>query len=80
MDNMKKKAEIHLLPSHVKTYRFIEKYIQKNIVAPEINEISLGIHMSIRQTYRALSDLQKLELISRSQHKTRSIVILKPLV
>ena len=73
------KKEIQLQPSHVKAYRFIEKYTKKNIVSPEVSEIAKGIGMSERQTYRAIDDLQELGFVSKVPYTPRSIKIVKPL-
>jgi len=76
---MEKKAEINLQPSHVKAYRYIQKYVKKNIVAPEIAEIASGIKLTVRHTYRIIDDLQDLGYISKDSHKKRSIKIEKPM-
>lgn len=77
---MKKQAtEINLQPSHVKAYRFIEKYIAKNVVSPEISEIASGVKITIRHTYRIVDDLKVLGYISKDSFKKRSIKIEKPL-
>lgn len=76
---MSKKQEIHLQPSHVAAYRFIEKYMKRKIVAPEILDISRALQITDRQVYRVLDDLQSLGYISRELHKKRSIKILKPM-
>lgn len=74
-----KKKEINLQPSHVKAYRFIEKYTSKNLYGPEMLEISASIHSSPRQTYRIINDLKKLGYVSRTPHVPRSIKVIKPL-
>jgi len=65
--------------SHVAAYRFIEKYIKKNIVAPEMEEIAKGIKLTVRQTYRVVDELCDLGYTSKQKYKTRSIKIVKPL-
>lgn len=76
---MKTKTETNLQVSHVKAYNFIQKYITKNIVSPEISEISKGIAMTLRHTYRVVGDLVVNGYLSRDSHKKRSIKILKPM-
>lgn len=78
--NMKRTKEtINLQPAHVKAYRFVEKYIAKNIVAPEMEEISKGIKLTLRHTYRVVEDLCVLGFLEKELRKRRSIRILKPL-
>jgi hypothetical protein len=79
MPKQEKKEKIILQPGHIKAYRFVEKYIQKNVVAPEMEEIAKGIKVTIRHTYRIVDDLCSLEYIKREKYGRRSIQILKPL-
>lgn len=77
---MKKETEnINLQPSHVRAYRFIEKYIKKNIVSPEIKEVAVGIKITERQTYRLIDDMKALGYLSNEMYKKRSLKIAKPL-
>lgn len=71
--------KINLQPSHINAFRFTEKYIAKHIVSPEIEEISTGIKLTLRQTYRVLDDLCALGYMSREAYKKRSLKIVKPL-
>lgn len=71
--------EINLQPSHVKAYRFIEKYINSKIVSPEICEVARGVNITERHAYRIIGDLVALGYVSRSKHKKRSMKIEKPL-
>lgn len=75
----KQAAKIILQPVHIKAYRYIEKYIEKNVVAPEMEEITKGIKVTIRHTYRIVDDLCSLGYIKREKYGRRSIEILKPL-
>lgn len=80
MKGMAKPAEkINLQPSHINAYRFIKKYQEKNIVSPEMEEISKGIKLTLRQVYRVVDDLCTLGYLSRESYKKRSIKIVKPL-
>lgn len=74
-----KNKKIYLQESHIKIYRFIEKYIQKKVMAPEILEIAKGAKVTDRHVYRVLDDLQTLGYISRGGFKKRSIQIIKEL-
>jgi len=77
---MKKQVEkIILHPSHVKVYRYTEKFIAKNIFAPEINEIAKGISLTSRQVYRIVEELCILGYMAKDAYKKRSIRIEKPL-
>ena len=71
--------KITLQPGHIKAYRFVEKYITKNIISPEMKEISKGIKLTIRHTYRIIDDLCVLGYLERIQYRRRSLKILKPL-
>jgi len=78
--NMKKaKEKINLQPAHIKAYRFVEKYTSKNIIAPEMEEISKGIKLTLRHTYRVIEDLCVLGYLEKEPYRRRSIKILKPL-
>lgn len=72
-------TKIILQPGHIKAYRFVEKYIAKNIISPEIGEISKGIKVTVRHTYRVVDDLCVLGYLKREPYRRRSIEILKPL-
>lgn len=72
-------TKIILQPGHIKAYRFIEKYIAKNIISPEMEEISKGIKVTIRHTYRVVDDLCVLGYIEREPYRRRSIKIVKAL-
>lgn len=71
--------KINLQPSHLRAYRFTEKYISENIVAPEMKEIAKGIKLTLRQTYRVIDDLCSLGYFARDAYKKRSLKIMKPL-
>ena len=73
------KEKINLQPAHIKAYRFVEKYISKNIIAPEMEEISKGIKLTLRHTYRVVEDLCVLGYVEKEPYRRRSIKILKPL-
>lgn len=75
----KEVSKIHLQPVHIKAYRFIEKYIKKEIVSPEMDEISKGIKCTLRHTYRVIEDLCVLGYLEKETYRRRSIKILKPL-
>jgi len=75
----KAKEKIILQPAHIKAYRFVEKYISKNIISPEIDEISKSIKITLRHTYRIIEDLCALGYLERESYRRRSIKILKPL-
>ena len=75
----KSEDKINLQPVHIQVYRFIEKYVAKNIISPELEEVSKGIKITIRHTYRVVDDLCMLGYLSRSKYKRRSVKILKPL-
>lgn len=72
-------ANINLLPVHVKAYRFVEKYIEKNIVSPEMSEISKAIDVTVRHTYRIIDELEILGYLKRKGNVARSVKIAKPL-
>lgn len=74
---MTKKIEITIQPSHVATYRFIEKYMDKNIAAPEIKEIAVGIKLTPRQAYRIVEDLVTLGVLKKEAFKKRGIRIVQ---
>jgi len=74
---MTKKIEITIQPSHVATYRFIEKYMDKNIAAPEIKEIAVGIKLTPRQAYRIVEDLVTLGVLKKEAFKKRGIRIIQ---
>ena len=77
---MPKSADkINLQPAHIKAYRFVEKYISKHIVAPEMEEISEGIELTLRHTYRVIDDLCTLKYLERTAYRRRSLKVLKPL-
>lgn len=77
---MKKEREkINLQPVHVSTYRFVEKYMTKNVVAPEMEEIAKAVKLTIRHTYRVVDDLCSLGYMGKEAYRRRSIKILKPL-
>lgn len=73
------KRKIHLQESHIKVYRTIEKYIKKNVIAPEILEIVKVTDLTKRHVIRVLDDLQELGYITRVKYAKRSIQILKEL-
>lgn len=70
---------IVILPAHIKAYRFIEKYIKKNVFAPTKEEIALGSKISVRHIFRILEDLQTLGYISMTEQTPRSIKVVKAL-
>lgn len=72
-------TKIHLQPVHIQAYRFVEKYIAKNVVSPEMEEISKGIKCTLRHTYRVVNDLCTLGYLEKETYRRRSIKILKPL-
>jgi len=71
----KKTNHIALRPFHVKVYRYIEKYIKKNLVSPEVTEISAGVHIAKRHVYRLVDDLCELGILSKMKYQKRSIKI-----
>lgn len=75
----KPKTEFHLQPSHVKVFNFIEKYTEKNMFAPEVNEISKSTKMSLKHGYRIVDELCRLGYLSKTPYAKRSIKIIKPL-
>ena len=75
----KQEVKIILQPGHIKAFRFVEKYITKNIISPEIEEISKGIKLTTRHTYRIVDDLCVLGYLEREQYRRRSIRIIKSL-
>lgn len=75
----KKTENIILLPSHVKVYRFVEKYMKEHIVSPQVDEISKSIKMTSRQVYRLINDLCALGYMSKQAYKQRSLSIEKDL-
>lgn len=77
--NKTKDEKIYLQPSHVRVYRFIEKYIEKNVISPEVKEICKGVRVAGRHVYRILADLEKLGYIKRDNYRKRSIQIAKEL-
>lgn len=76
---MKTARKIVLQPSHIRVYRFVEKYIGKNITSPHVHEIAAGIKLTHRQSYRLVEDLCELGYFSKMPYIKRSIVITKPL-
>lgn len=72
-------SKINLQPVHVNAYRFIEKYIKKNVVSPEMQEISKGIKCTLRHTYRVVDDLCALGYLEKETYRRRSIQLRKPL-
>lgn len=77
---MKKTADqITLQPVHIKVYKYIIAYMEKNIVPPEMEEISKGIKVTIRHTYRTVEDLCTLGYLEKTRYQRRSIKVLKPL-
>lgn len=79
MSKNKTTREINLQLSHVKAYQYIDKYIAKKIVAPEMIEVSKYIKLTVRQTYRVVEDLCELGYLSKEPYKKRSIKVLKAL-
>lgn len=75
--NMSKKLNIVIQPSHVKTYRYVEKYMDKNIAAPEVTEIAKGIGLTPRQTYRIVDDLVALGVFQKEPFKKRGLRIVQ---
>lgn len=75
----KDSTKIILQPGHIKAYRFVEKYIIKNVISPEMEEIAKGIKITIRHTYRIIDDLCVLGYLEREQYRRRSIRIIKSL-
>lgn len=73
------KKQIVLLPSHIKVYNFITRYIDKKIVSPEVSEIAKGIKYQERQVHRLVEDLVSLGYLSKRKHYRRSIKIEKEL-
>lgn len=73
----KKSNKIILQPSHVKAFNFIKKYIERNVVAPEVPEIAAGIKATERHTHRLIDDLCSLGHLSKIPYRKRSISIVK---
>ena len=71
------KNEITIQPSHVAVYRFIEKYMDKNIAAPQIKEIAVGIKLTPRQAYRLVEDLVLLGVLKKDAYKKRGLRIVQ---
>lgn len=71
--------KINLQPSHVRVYRYVEKYTKKNLVAPDVHEIAKAVGVTWRQVYRLIDDLCVLGYMTKEAHKKRSIKIVKPL-
>ena len=71
--------KINLQLSHVRLYQFVEKYVNKHIVSPQMDEIAKGIELTLRQTYRLVDDLCTLGYLEKDTYKRRSLRILKPL-
>lgn len=71
--------KIVLQPSHVRAYRFVEKYTNKNLVAPDVHEIAKAVGVTWRQVYRLVDDLCVLGYMTKQPRKKRSIKIVKPL-
>ena len=77
---MAKPAEkINLQPSHINAHRFISKYVEKNIVSPQIDEVARGIKLTTRQTYRVIDDLVTLGYVTKELYKKRSLRVVRPL-
>jgi hypothetical protein len=70
---------IVILPTHIKAYRFIEKYIKKNLYAPHKHEVAKGAGVTVRHIFRILEDLETLGYITMADATPRSIKIVKPL-
>lgn len=73
------KERIVIQPSHVNAYRFIEKYMDKNIAAPEVTEIAKGIKLTPRQAYRIVDDLVAIGVLKKEPYKKRGIRIVQPI-
>lgn len=73
------KQEIHLKPTHVKAYRFIEGYIAKNLYSPNRLEVQKALKLSYRQTWVVVDQLIQWGYISSKHNTERSFKILKPL-
>lgn len=70
-----KNKDIILLPSHIKTFNFVRKFIEKNTYSPELSEIAAKIELTPRQVWRLLNDLITLGYLSKTPHKKRSIKV-----
>ena len=70
-----KNKDIILLPSHIETFNFIKKFIEKNIYSPEISEVAEKIELTSRQAWRLINDLISLGYLSKTPHKKRSIKV-----
>lgn len=73
------KDEINLQPAHVKAYRFIQKYLEKNLYSPNREEVQKVLGMSYRRTWSVVDQLIKWGYISNVHNKKRSFKILKEL-
>lgn len=71
--------DIYLQPSHIKVYTFIDKYLKKNLFAPEVNEIATATKFSLKHAYRIVEELYGFGYISKIAYRKRSIRIIKPL-
>lgn len=72
-------SDIVLQPSHVKLFKFVEKYIATNIVSPQVDEIASAVKLTQRQCYRLIDDLCKLGYLEKKKYRTRGLKILFPL-
>lgn len=75
----KEKAKVVLQPSHIKTFKFIEKYIAKNLYAPTTEEIASNVKVTGRQIFRILDDLVELGHIEKQFNRPRGLTIKKPM-
>ena len=73
------KEEIHLKPTHVKAYKFIENFISKNLYSPNRLEVQKALKLSYRQTWVVVDQLIQWGYISSKHNTERSFKILKPL-
>lgn len=73
--------KINLQPSHIRVYRFVEKYIAKNIASPDVNDIAKAktVQLTPRQVYRLVDDLCVLGYLGKDAYKKRSLRVVKPL-
>ena len=58
------KDEINLQPAHVKAYRFIQKYLEKNLYSPNREEVQKVLGMSYRRTWSVVDQLIKPDIFT----------------
>lgn len=74
---MKKEKRVLILqPLHVKAFRFIERYTEKNKYAPKLTDIADYLKpITLRQTYRIVDELCEMQYLSRTPYRLRSLKV-----